>query len=373
MRSSSTWTGAGSAGEAPGDLGLPRGDPLADDRGGVHIAVEHDGQASAHVGLRELAEGAGARRVELHRYVGLAGVLVDGDARGGEIGTGEQRLLLDDVGDLPFLLRLAIQPPLVEELVALGYPFAHRPLRVHLVVDQLELEQRGLADESFGALGILHARELDEDPIVALLLDGRLGDAELVHAIADGLEALPDGQLLELSDLARAHGEDDSARRLIRLLGLEGCELGHRGLGRAPRLGRGQLHHQLGGTAPLDALDGHAALLQRGARAGGRPLHLRLQRLVEVDAQDEMDAALEVEPEIDGRGQESPLARGEMAAVEQRLQEGRRVEIDERAHDDDGHDADPQPEVSRHQALPSFSPAAGTMRPIALRSKVSFT
>ena len=86
-----------------------------------------------------------------------------------------------------------------------------------------------------------------------------------------------------------------------------------------------------------------------------------------------MDAALEVEPEIDGRGQESPLARGEMAAVEQRLQEGRRVEIDERAHDDDGHDADPQPEVPRHQALPSFSPAAGTMRPIALRSKVSFT
>ena len=46
--------------------------------------------------------------------------------------------------------------------------------------------------------GILHARELHEDAVVALLLDGRLGHAELVDAVADGLEPLAHRQLADV-------------------------------------------------------------------------------------------------------------------------------------------------------------------------------
>ena len=79
-----------------------------------------------------------------------------------------------------------------------GGPVRERGLRVGALVDQLELEQRGLADEGLGPRRILHARELDQDAVLALLLDGRLGDAELVDAVADGLEPLAHRQVADV-------------------------------------------------------------------------------------------------------------------------------------------------------------------------------
>src|SRR4029079_12393377 len=119
-------------------------------------------------------------RVEVHRHVGLAGVLVDRDPGGGHVAPGHVGLPLHHEGDLALLVGLLVDPALVEDLVAVRHPALERGVGVDLVVHQLELEQRGLADEGLGPLRILHARELHQDPVVALLLDRGLGHPELV-------------------------------------------------------------------------------------------------------------------------------------------------------------------------------------------------
>ncbi len=77
------------------------------------------------------------------------------------------------------------------------------------LVGNLELQERGLLHHRFGTLGIVDARELDDDAVVADLLHDRLGDAELVDARADDLEraieriAHVGHRLLGLVDLER--------------------------------------------------------------------------------------------------------------------------------------------------------------------------
>ena len=104
-------------------------------------------------------------------------------------------------GELALGLRLLVDAALVEELGGLGQPAGERLLERRLLVEQLELEQRGLADQRLGALGVLDARELDEDAVVALPRDGRLGDAELVDAVADRLHPLAHGEVAQLGSL----------------------------------------------------------------------------------------------------------------------------------------------------------------------------
>ena len=61
-------------------------------------------------------------------------------------------------------------------------------------------------------LGILNARELDQDPVLSLLLDRGLGDAELVDAVPDRLERLTDRELAQLRDFSRLEHEHHAAR-----------------------------------------------------------------------------------------------------------------------------------------------------------------
>ena len=53
------------------------------------------------------------------------------------------------------------------------------------------------ADQLLGALRILDAGQLDDDVVVALPLDDRLGDAELVDAVADRLQRLLDREFAD--------------------------------------------------------------------------------------------------------------------------------------------------------------------------------
>ncbi len=318
-------------GEAAGDLGAPGGNALPDLRRRVDVAVQHDREAPAHVGLGELREGAATRRVEVHRHVRLARGLVDRDPGGGHVSPGHVGLLLHHEGDLPLLVGLLVDPALVEDLVALRHPVLERTLRVHLVVHQLELEQRSLADEGLGPLRVLHARQLHQDAVLALLLDRGLGHPELVDAVPDRLEPLPHREIADLGRLARLQRHHDPAGRLVRLLALEVAQdLADGGERRVPALGRADLDHELGGAASLDLGDRDALLVELGPDAVARPFHLRLHRLGHVDAQHQVDAALQIEPEVDG------LAR--------------RVEEPDR-HGHHGRDeADADPEVATHLA-----------------------
>ena len=69
--------------------------------------------------------------------------------------------------------------------------------RAGVVVDHADLERRGAAEDVLGARRVLHARELHHHAVGALLLDDRLGDAELVDAVAQDRDVLLHGAVLD--------------------------------------------------------------------------------------------------------------------------------------------------------------------------------
>ncbi len=94
-----------------------------------------------------------------------------------------------------YIGRLAVRRGLVgrHQLVARRRAPALRLLGRMVGVDQLEGQLGGLADQLLDALGIAHARQLDQDAVLALALDGRLAHAGLVDAPAHDLDRLVDG------------------------------------------------------------------------------------------------------------------------------------------------------------------------------------
>ncbi len=76
-----------------------------------------------------------------------------------------------------------------------------------LGLDQPELQPRGLAHQFLGALRILETGELNDDPVLSLLLDHRLRHAELVDAVADDLDGAVHlvAAALVLGDLLQVH------------------------------------------------------------------------------------------------------------------------------------------------------------------------
>jgi len=106
----------------------------------------------------------------------------------------EPRLGLEDVpggvadplgGPAAVVLEVGEERPLRVDRV-------ERPLGERVLGHQLELEQGGLADEVDGAPRVVDAGELHHDAVPSLRVDRRLGDAELVDAVADDLEGAGD-------------------------------------------------------------------------------------------------------------------------------------------------------------------------------------
>ncbi len=62
-----------------------------------------------------------------------------------------------------------------------------------------DFQHGGGLHDFLDAGGIVHAGKLDQNLVVAqaVLLDDRLGDAELVNTVADGFDGLLDGALLD--------------------------------------------------------------------------------------------------------------------------------------------------------------------------------
>ena len=105
-------------------------------------------------------------------------------------------------------------------------PPTRRLERARIVVDHADLERRGAAEDVLGARGVLHARQLHDDAVGALLLDDRLGDAELVDAVAQDRDVLLDGAVLDalLRLGLQARDEPRSRRRRRPARALRGRE-----------------------------------------------------------------------------------------------------------------------------------------------------
>src|SRR2546422_435402 len=98
-------------------------DALVDPRRRVEVAVEDDGQAAAHVLLGDVPEDAGAGGRELDRHLPVARRVGIGLHLGPrQLGSGQERPLLDHVGHLALGLGLLVAPALGEDLGGLRQP-----------------------------------------------------------------------------------------------------------------------------------------------------------------------------------------------------------------------------------------------------------
>jgi hypothetical protein len=66
------------------------------------------------------------------------------------------------------------------------------------VVDHADFQGRGAAEDVLGLGRVLHARQLDDDAVGALLLDHRLGDAEFVDPVVQGGDVLLEREFADL-------------------------------------------------------------------------------------------------------------------------------------------------------------------------------
>src|SRR4030095_6078830 len=99
-----------------------------------------------------------------------------------------------------------------------------------------------------------------------------LTDAELIDAVADRLQPLPDRVVPQLIDPALAHHEPEASGRLVVVAPLARLELRDDGAGVAPGLRVRQLDLDRGGPVARDPLDGDALALERRLEILGRAI-----------------------------------------------------------------------------------------------------
>src|SRR6266540_4070116 len=75
------------------------------------------------------------------------------------------------------------------------------------LLDQLQLQERRALDQVLDPLGVVDAGQLNQDPVRSLAGDQGLGDAELVHPVADRLDRLRHRVVLRLAAARILQGE----------------------------------------------------------------------------------------------------------------------------------------------------------------------
>ncbi len=237
-------------------------------------------RGDAHVAAAGLVE------VDRHRR---PLILVEGRRGADELVAGDDHLFLGG-----HHVDRAVALALGKDVDVEGAAAAHR-----LLVDQPHLEGRGAAEDVLGARRVLHPRELHDDAVLALLLDHRLGDAELVHPLVQGADVLRQRRLLDaLQHLGPERGHQQQILAVVSLRERQVRNAaGDRCLRLVARLG----------VAEADAQDlavaRHAAvadgfLAQQGTHFRREVLGALGERGLQIDLQQEMHPAAQVEAEV---------------------------------------------------------------------------
>src|SRR5664279_5532498 len=296
-------------------VGLFRGEVPLDDaalldlavdvRRGLDALVEHDREALVDVLARDLPELQGSLGIQKEHDGGLV-ELVAVDARVLHVAARDGGGALEHVPDRRARAGVGVLVEALDDLEVLGHRTAvrgagglHRRERTAAVIHELELEEARRPDDLLDAARVVHARNLDHDAVGALPLDDGLGDAEGVDAIADRLDGLarrlvldrdPLGVLVGDLPLAPALVDGPRVRRKNRrdeILELRGVRLivDPEREARAVR-GTGGDH-------------GHAALAAFVLEPLERVLGLDPERVRRLDLHDEVDAAAQVQTQLE--------------------------------------------------------------------------
>ena len=168
--------------EAARDDAAAAKDRLADPRRADHLAIEHDRQQLTDMLAGHGAELARPSRVEMKAHDWL--VLLIGRLGVGQTGAAD----LDPFADHD--LALAAMLGARQQLVAGRQTAGQRLIQRGVQIDQMEGQLGGLAEQALDTLRVLLTRHLDQDPVVALALDGRLAGADRIDPPAHDLERL---------------------------------------------------------------------------------------------------------------------------------------------------------------------------------------
>ena len=186
-------------------------------------------------------------------------------------------------------------------------------VRVGVQVDQLEFEPRGLADQLLQRFGILDARDLDEDPPLALVDDRDFLGSARIDPAADDVAG--DGQrvLERLLGARFGRGQDDAVRHRPTLTSQSRVPVRPDRLGQRPQpLDRGvELGRIANDEAQPPAGGRHVADLDArlaAAKLGRDLLFHRLQPLLggvgDIGFEQQLAAAGDVEAEVDARARQ---------------------------------------------------------------------
>ena len=193
-----------------------------------------------------------------------------------------------------------------------------RLLRADRRVDHAELELGGLAEEVDQAPRIAEAQHLHQDTVRALALDGRLDEAQFVDALLDDPDRLVDGltDAFDHRGIARRQADESAAGvdhfesalaiALDRFTPPSGCDSSRQLRQPAleiatlaqPHLDAVAAHHRRG--RPADA-----GIAQRAAHLVAQIVEALLAHVVQVDLEQDVRAALQIEAE-----HEAPLRPG---------------------------------------------------------------
>ncbi len=240
------------------------------------------------------AELAGAGRIEAeahHRLILLVGRLGVGQALAADLDP-----LADD--DLSAAGALATR----QQLGARRQVAGQRLLQRCIQIDQMEGQLRGLAEQALDALRVLLARHLDQDPIVTLALDGGLPGADLVDPPAHDLERLANGGILKIADRLLARADVDPAAVAGDDLDLLGQRIG---IERLQELDRPRAVRRIGErqgrgvAAQAEAAVADPRWPQDAADIVDQRVDPLLDDRMQIDLEQQMRAALEIEPEVD--------------------------------------------------------------------------
>jgi len=171
------------------------------------------------------------------------------------------------------------------------------------VVDHADLEGRGAAEDVLGLGHVLHARQLDHDAVQALLLDHRLGHAELVDPVVQGGDVLLEGRFLDGLLGQRRQGGGELEVGTVLALGELQVVVGRHdhGAGTALGLGLTELHdHALAVTADPGVAD--ILVAQQAAEVAGGGVEALGDGALHVHLEQEVHATTQVKTQVHGQG-----------------------------------------------------------------------
>ncbi len=280
-------------------------DLAVDDRSGDDLVVENDGQAAFDVRARQVAELARSVRGEREADGRLAELPLL-HAGVFQVGAGDRNRLADGVildarraAERVFTragqdvdLGLHVRRDAVER---------RRRIRGRLAFDQAELKLRRRLDDVLHARRIVDPGQLDDDAVVALRRDVRLGHAEGVDAIVDRLHRMRDRVALDGRqrgglhlELHRPFGRAAHVERRDVVLGDRLVPAGRRIGGKDGDEGR-VVH-------ALRRRDRKVALFRLCLEHFRRLIGLQAYGIADVHAHDQMRTALQVEAAADRLG-----------------------------------------------------------------------